>query len=372
MQSRKMKCAIFQNVHIHLNYRVFTLALVILLCVTTFYDFEFSSTINLFDITRSPGYITIISPQHSNQTLWIISDTNHTSSIATHFEHAANATSTNGDPNGWESSYKKPIHKLYPLKQFEYYKKWYSQFNAFATLNINKTYNGNVFNPCPAIPKQKTRLSQLYNISTKKIQYQSQPQLNHFLRDTSKTLDDRLSLKKLSKLKRKTAGIICDFNGKVFGIGMFKTGTTTLRNALHKLDYFGYYTEHFWVPNNWYRNIFDIYRFSSDDISWMFYQSDVIKRILAHSDISYSFSDAPWLFLYHLFDQYYSVPPKPDSQLQPNEFEEFEKIYGNLTNMDNGAKFVLTIRNSTWDAVNSVVKMKMRSPHGINKGNATS
>ena len=413
------------------SYRILTLGLVIILSVvyaTTFYVFKFSPTATLFNATLSLGQI--ISPQqhpNSNNTLLInfVSPTDV-------------MTLSNNDT--WESSYNKPIHQLHPLKQFEYYKKWYSQFNFDSTptapINANNTSPAYIFNPFPAVPKQNTRLHQLYNISTKNIQFNAQ--FSDLLNDPNSVLHPRLTDSIIYKLKQDKNGIICDFNGKVFGIGMFKTGTKTLRESLKKLGYFGYYTERFWMPIDWYTHIMDMYRFSSDDISWMFYQSDIIKQILARSDISYSFGDGPWLFAYHLFDQYYSVPPKPKppktsktskplkSQLQfeqqrkehismsrtkvsadgdyhyahgdeldrrrmhlniqqrnmmdqrgldvnaCDEYKEFEKIYGNLTNMDNGAKFVLTIRNSSWDVVNSDVKMKMRSQHEIDTGHSKS
>ena len=134
----------------------------------------------------------------------------------------------------------------------------------------------------------------------------------------------------------------CGYKGKVFVIGMMKTGTNTLRQALSQL---GYLTK--WKPMpglnrntctwmfqalwDWYSN-FNYPNFvGADDISWLFWNEKLYEHLLSMSDESFNFGDSPWLFMYQIFDQLY-----------PN------------------SKFILTIRNSTWDLVNSDVKMEMR------------
>ena len=157
---------------------------------------------------------------------------------------------------------------------------------------------------------------------------------------------------------------------------MFKTGTTSLCKALRLLGYHsvsmnsepGLTTTNYWDFAPWYNMLDGFYGWASDDISFMFYQNEIIEHILVNSDISYNFGDAPMLFAYHLFDQYYSVPPNINSNINVNmntsmldnlSFDGYR--FGNLTNMDNGAKFILTVRNSTWEVVNSDIKMAVRN-----------
>ena len=250
---------------------------------------------------------------------------------------------------------KHPIHTLHPFKQFEYYKKWYSERKKHTCQTNSNDNSMLIFNPYPAIPKLESRLDKLYNISTRKLQFQAEYSSYLPESDTNRTLPPRKSSKYLLRLKNRKNSVVCDFNGKVFGIGMFKTGTSSLSSALNTLGYHSYYTTKYWVPHKWYRNIVDLYLLAADDISWMFYQPDVIHRILAFSDRSYNFGDGPWLFAYHVFDQYYSVGGS-----MKGIGSEFSYTYGNLINMENGAKFILTVRNTTWDVVNSNLKMDVR------------
>eukprot|EP01083_Nonionella_stella_P156902 508640_1 len=134
----------------------------------------------------------------------------------------------------------------------------------------------------------------------------------------------------------------CRYKGKVFVLGMMKTGTSTLRQALSQL---GYLTK--WKPMpgmnrntcSWmYQALWDYYSnfnypnfVASDDISWLFWNEKLFEHLLSMSDESFNFGDSPWLFMYTVFDALY---PK--------------------------SKFILTVRNSTYDLVNSDVKMEMR------------
>ena len=86
-------------------------------------------------------------------------------------------------------------------------------------------------------------------------------------------------------------------NGKVFGIGMFKTGTKSLGAALQILGYNGTYRPWFVLKDaqgrgdNWYRN----------PELWAQY----FKTVKARADQFNAFSDAPWIFLYKQLDVWY-------------------------------------------------------------------
>ena len=134
----------------------------------------------------------------------------------------------------------------------------------------------------------------------------------------------------------------CKYKGKVFVIGMMKTGTNTLRQALSQLGYLTHWKPMPRLNRNtctWmFQALWDYYAnfnypnfVGADDISWLFWNEKLYEHLLSMSDQSYNFGDSPWLFMYQIFDQLY-----PQS------------------------KFILTLRNSTWDLVNSDVKMEMR------------
>jgi len=84
---------------------------------------------------------------------------------------------------------------------------------------------------------------------------------------------------------------------KVFGIGMFKTGTKSLGAALQILGYHGTYRPWFVLKDkqgkgdNWYRN----------PELWLKYYA----AIKARADQYNAFSDAPWIFLYKQLDKWY-------------------------------------------------------------------
>jgi len=84
---------------------------------------------------------------------------------------------------------------------------------------------------------------------------------------------------------------------KVFGIGMFKTGTKSLGAALSVLGYKGIYKPWFVlkdaqnVPDNW----------CNDPDNWYKYYDQIKGR----ADSYNAFSDAPWIFLYKQLDVWY-------------------------------------------------------------------
>ena len=84
---------------------------------------------------------------------------------------------------------------------------------------------------------------------------------------------------------------------KVFGIGMFKTGTKSLGVALNMLGYHGLYKPWFVLKDaqgrgdNWYRN---------PELWYKYY--DKVKERANHYD---AFSDAPWMFLYKQLNEWY-------------------------------------------------------------------
>lgn len=85
---------------------------------------------------------------------------------------------------------------------------------------------------------------------------------------------------------------------KVFGIGMFKTGTTTFGVALERLGYRAQYR--FW---NQFPNLAPYFDLDSKKFE------PLAAEIRARADRFDALSDAPWLFLYKELDLWY-----PDSQ----------------------------------------------------------
>ena len=174
----------------------------------------------------------------------------------------------------------------------------------------------------------------------------------------------------------------CSYNGKVFIIGMYKTGTTSLTHALSMLGYpcsrigdksRNIHNRHScdWQSLNW-ANYFDynsynhsksysysynnnnkknednaswignkinnidshlqsfIAEMSVFDISWMFSNKYIYYLIMYLTIYGYNFGDSPWLHIYPILNEWYPFPY---------------------------SKFILTIRNNTYDVVNSDFKM---------------
>ena len=125
--------------------------------------------------------------------------------------------------------------------------------------------------------------------------------------------------------------IKCSYKGRVFGIGFFKTGTSSLNIGLEKLGYTslrfrnflssGYNTLNLWLSSQSEY----IYPF---DILTILMHPQLLYLIQYHSYIATNFGDSPWLYLYKLFDIWY-----------PN------------------SKFIMTINNNTYQTVNSNMKM---------------
>ena len=84
---------------------------------------------------------------------------------------------------------------------------------------------------------------------------------------------------------------------KVFGIGMFKTGTKSLGSALSILGYTGLYRPWFVLKtkeggaDNWYKDIGN----------WKNYYKVIRERAEGYD----AFSDAPWMFIYSLLDTWF-------------------------------------------------------------------
>lgn len=192
----------------------------------------------------------------------------------------------------------------------------------------------------------------------------------------------------------------CSYKGKVFGIGIMKTGTTSIVKALEILGYGRYVfkdgiknwdivkkTRRFWMTSTYNRidpwinitkakkinqeykqfetlNFEPPYLDAVDDISWIFslgnlntadandndsgtnanskhikqkHKVSLLRYIIWMSYHGFAFGDAPWLYLYSLFDQWY-----------PN------------------SKFVLTVRNTTYDVIKSGLKMRLRGDFRFN------
>mmetsp|Transcript_15264 Transcript_15264/g.32888 ORF Transcript_15264/g.32888 Transcript_15264/m.32888 type:complete len:492 (-) Transcript_15264:221-1696(-) len=116
----------------------------------------------------------------------------------------------------------------------------------------------------------------------------------------------------------------CKHSGRVFGSGLFKTGTTSLAFKLKALQY---------VQCHITRGYFSL----PSLVSWYHHPPSVVKRAVADRELRHfmrtvstatlSAADGPWLFFYKEFDEWYP-----------------------------GSKFVLTVRRSLRALVNDDVR----------------
>ncbi|ETO03247.1 hypothetical protein RFI_34165 [Reticulomyxa filosa] len=139
------------------------------------------------------------------------------------------------------------------------------------------------------------------------------------------------------QVNKKALTTRCNHKKRVFVIGLFKTGTTSMNAALSRLGYRCFWRSCQFVPAWEYgmsKSEFWQYLFmSADTIEWMHkVEEGYLRDLRDWSDRAGSVGDGPWLFLYTLLDHWYP-----------------------------GSKFILTVRNSTWDVVNSDVKMELRT-----------
>ncbi len=133
------------------------------------------------------------------------------------------------------------------------------------------------------------------------------------------------------------------FRGKVFCIGFNKTGTSSLSAALNTLGFHSHRWHHpdhyytYFVTDGyshlrpWYQEFNFPFLVAADDISWLFHHPQMLQRIKAVSQRASSFGDYPWSFFYRIFNEWF-----PDS------------------------KFIFSKRNSTYDLVNSSIRMALR------------
>eukprot|EP00240_Pyramimonas_obovata_P004221 CAMPEP_0118926894 /NCGR_PEP_ID=MMETSP1169-20130426/4501_1 /TAXON_ID=36882 /ORGANISM="Pyramimonas obovata, Strain CCMP722" /LENGTH=368 /DNA_ID=CAMNT_0006868549 /DNA_START=361 /DNA_END=1464 /DNA_ORIENTATION=+ len=118
----------------------------------------------------------------------------------------------------------------------------------------------------------------------------------------------------------------CKHSGRVFGSGLFKTGTTSLAFKLKALQY---------VQCHITRGYFSL----PSLVSWYHHPPSVVKRAVADRELRHfmrtvstatlSAADGPWLFFYKEFDEWYP-----------------------------GSKFVLTVRRDLLTLVNSELNMR--------------
>ena len=136
----------------------------------------------------------------------------------------------------------------------------------------------------------------------------------------------------------------CSYNGKIFSIGIQKTGTSSIANAL---QLFGYKCNRYdsiqiaktcnnHQPRIGYKNHLQFHRswrpFAADDISEAIANREYAKNLYLTSTVSEVFADTPWAFLYQLMDEWH-----------PN------------------SKFIYTLRSSTYERVNSALKFELRT-----------
>ena len=131
----------------------------------------------------------------------------------------------------------------------------------------------------------------------------------------------------------------CKFKGKVFNLGLSKTGTQTMTDILrNELGYkcnkssplltCGY--NPLWL---YMKDAMLPLFVATEDLSWIWHSKPFHHDLIESISNSNVFGDAPWTYLYPIYDQ-----------LLPQ----------------NATKFILTIRDSTRDQVNSNMKMFAR------------
>ena len=127
------------------------------------------------------------------------------------------------------------------------------------------------------------------------------------------------------------------FQGRVFGVGVFKTGTTTLAAALASLGKKCAKRSCIFIPPwmfpefNRRPHKWDAYFLASEQPSLLMDVPSVNETVQSALQSATAFADAPWLFLWPFFDAWHP-----------------------------GSKFILTVRDSTAAVVNSDFKMNLR------------
>eukprot|EP01084_Bolivina_argentea_P256202 431253_1 len=117
----------------------------------------------------------------------------------------------------------------------------------------------------------------------------------------------------------------CKYKGKVFVIGINKSGTTSLNAALELLGYshnasFTYWFKQFKAFNpRRFNGPYFYFRHFYDKLNVIFMNKYLLDSLISESFYSYNFGDSPYCFLYEMMD----------------------KLYPN-------SKFILMRRQSTW------------------------
>ena len=182
--------------------------------------------------------------------------------------------------------------------------------------------------------------------------------LHQFLKDTSlirpRTLEEILLFEEVYQNHEQLKKHNCQFTGKVFGVGMMKTGTTSLTDALLDLGYatplptgkYAQYSRWFPPPFNqrflYFRHYYDLmfHLFYSninisengiDDNYDYVLRRDVLNSIEYSTMRSFNFGDGPWLYYYPLYTTWFPI--------------KFKK-----------SKYIITVRSSVWKLVNSQLR----------------
>eukprot|EP00484_Ammonia_sp_Unknown_P014860 CAMPEP_0197073188 /NCGR_PEP_ID=MMETSP1384-20130603/210479_1 /TAXON_ID=29189 /ORGANISM="Ammonia sp." /LENGTH=491 /DNA_ID=CAMNT_0042512021 /DNA_START=162 /DNA_END=1634 /DNA_ORIENTATION=+ len=135
----------------------------------------------------------------------------------------------------------------------------------------------------------------------------------------------------------------CAYKSKVFGIGLYKTGTTSLSEALSKLGYMdnGSTSKYKWLRpyfcgySHWFlilRHYYDLMH-SVLNIN----NNQLFDEVLQKSQRSFNFGDIPMSMFWPFFDRWYP-----------------------------GSKYILTVRASTAKFVNSVMKFCLQLQECMN------
>jgi hypothetical protein len=115
-------------------------------------------------------------------------------------------------------------------------------------------------------------------------------------------------------------------NGKVFCIGMFRTGTTSLSNSLEIIGY-TVSSLPWWNPFNLTPMIFDVWYENPNE--WDMYIPKLKEYTLQYD----SFSDYPWMFLYDKCYEWYPNSKFILTVRDPEELAESEYRWWNYHNI---------------------------------------
>ena len=164
------------------------------------------------------------------------------------------------------------------------------------------------------------------------------PNITNMEMSSSEYIGIEKKLKRNVKINEIDNEFYCNYSGRIFSIGIPKTGTSTISILLQILGYkcINNSCNHRVLRSLYHKPLKKMseYLFWStapfyvDDISFSFINNKIYKKLYKLTQISQIFADQPWSYLYKLFDEWY-----------PNK-----------------NKYIYTIRKSTYNRINSLLK----------------